>query len=104
MNESFEHNVIQLLAAVPPGKVTTYGDLAKAAGFKTYSRQVARVLKQLPRDSKLPWFRVINSQGKISLPAGSDAFYLQKKHLMDEGVTVIGDKISLKTFRYDFGL
>lgn len=104
MNESFEHNVIQLLAAVPPGKVTTYGDLAKAAGFKTYSRQVARVLKQLPRDSKLPWFRVINSQGRISLPAGSDAFDKQKHHLLEEGVTVIGDRIPLKLFRYDFGI
>ena|SRR5690554_542829 len=61
--------VWQALAAIPPGKVTSYGQLARMAGLGRGARLVGRWLGQLPEDTRLPWHRVLNSQGQLSLPA-----------------------------------
>ncbi len=54
---------------IPRGKVATYGQIAVLAGNAYASRQVARLLHSLSDKEKLPWQRVINSRGTISLPA-----------------------------------
>lgn len=69
---------------IPVGKVTTYGDVAHFSGLTGYARQVGRALKNLPNDSALPWHRVVNSQGGISLTG--DRLIKQKQRLMEEGV------------------
>ena len=87
--------IIQQVAAVPVGEVTSYGAIAKAAGLPGYARFVGHVLRNLPKDSKLPWHRVINAQGKLSFPPESDAYIEQKKRLVNEGVTFKNDKVKL---------
>ncbi len=98
MNTSQQANkeaIIQQVAAVPVGEVTSYGAIAKAAGLPGYARFVGQVLRNLPKDSKLPWHRVINAQGKLSFPPESDAYIEQKKRLVNEGVTFKNDKVKL---------
>ncbi|STK66712.1 methylated DNA-protein cysteine alkyltransferase [Escherichia coli] len=58
---------LAIVAAIPEGYVTTYGDVAKLAGSPRAARQVGGVLKRLPEGSTLPWHRVVNRHGTISL-------------------------------------
>ncbi len=98
-NES-QQALYTALALIPPGKVTTYGHLARLAGKPGAARWVGRELKQLPSNTRLPWHRVINAAGRISLPVeGSGAE--QSARLKAEGVDVRAQQIDLKTYLYD---
>ena len=59
--------IFQVIAQIPYGRVASYGQIARLAGIPKHSRLVGYVLKHMDADSSLPWYRVINSQGKISL-------------------------------------
>lgn len=83
--EEFKTQVLILLDAIPAGQIISYGELARQAGRSGYARQVGYLLKNLPNDTRLPWHRVVNSQGKISFNEGSDAFMKQKILLEKEG-------------------
>ena len=94
----------QTVQLIPCGKVACYGQIADLAGLPGRARLVGKALGKVPKDGwrgqAVPWFRVINSQGKISFPLGSDNFDKQKHHLQDEQVVVIGCKIKLKDFQW----
>ena len=92
---------VQVVGAIPKGKVATYGQIAKLAGYPGYARQVGSTLKNLPRDTELPWYRVINAQGRISFPPGSSAYRKQKELLEAEGVLVQSNRISLRRFGWE---
>lgn len=94
----YQTQILQQLSHIPKGKVISYGQLAKLAGLPGYARQVGAVLKKLPHDTRLPWHRVLNSQGKISFPEGSDAYEEQKKRLENEGVFLIKGKVAKSCF------
>ncbi len=96
---SAQDAILVQLAHIPTGQVSTYGAIAKAAGLPGYARFVGQVLKQLPKDTSLPWHRVINAQGKLSFPEHSPAFIEQKKRLFKEGIKLINNKISLKQYQ-----
>lgn len=81
-----EDAILITLASIPAGKVSSYGDIAKKAGFPGLARYVAYILKNLPNDSKIPWHRVISSQGKISFPKNGKMYSLQRSKLKDEGI------------------
>lgn len=89
---------IQIVGSIPKGKVSTYGQVAKLAGYPGYARQVGATLRNLPRDTQLPWFRVLNAQGRISLPMGSEGYLRQKTLLEDDGIQFQGDKVPLKDY------
>ena len=94
----------QVIASIPGGKVATYGDIARHAGLPGAARRVGYSLRHLPRDTKIPWHRVINSQGRISLPEGSASQYTQRERLEAEGIVFRGNKsIDLKKFRWEPG-
>lgn len=96
MNE-FHMQIFTVIHQIPKGKISTYGTIAKMAGYPGYARHVGKALGRLPEGSTLPWYRVVNSQGKISLK-GNDLLR-QKTKLVDEGIEVseLG-KISLKQY------
>lgn len=102
MNSSEEkrQRIWQCLAAVPPGRVVTYGQLAELAGLPGYARFVGTTLKQLPDGSTLPWHRVINAAGRISFPVGSPAFLRQKARLEAEAILVLGGRVRLADYRW----
>ncbi len=97
MND-FTEEVIKTIKSIPKGKVMTYGQIAFVSGNPHGSRQVARILHAMTEKYALPWHRVINSKGEISLQG--EGFYVQKELLAEEGVTFIGNKIDLQKHLY----
>ncbi|EOI5729659.1 MGMT family protein [Cronobacter malonaticus] len=87
-HDTFAQRVYQIVAAIPEGCVTTYGEVARLAGSPRAARQVGGVLKRLPEGSTLPWHRVVNRNGEISL-TGPD-LHRQRQALLAEGVQVSG--------------
>ena len=91
----FADKVYLVLSQIPKGKVATYGQVAALAGFTKRARQVGLILHQLPNDSQLPWHRVINSQGTISLHPDHPSFSIQCQRLQSEGIAVINGRVQL---------
>jgi len=81
----FTQRVVDAIAAVPKGKVATYGGIAAMAGSPRAARQVVRILHTLTRKHALPWQRVVNKQGMVALSEvqGGDE---QRRLLEAEGV------------------
>lgn len=90
----------QVVGAIPPGFVATYGQVAELAGLPRGARMVGRCLGNLPEGSRLPWHRVINSAGRISLPPDSDGYKEQVRRLQEEGVAVFNGRVRLRQFRW----
>lgn len=78
--------VLAVVCSIPAGEVMSYGEVARQAGLGQGARLVARVLCRLPDDTEVPWHRVINARGRVSLPADSDAGREQRRRLLVEGV------------------
>lgn len=83
---SLNERIWLAVAAIPAGRVSTYGAVASAAGLPRGARRVGRALGALPPDSQIPWYRVINAQGRIAIPQGSKAAREQWDRLLSEGV------------------
>lgn len=98
---NFKQNVLRLLAKVPKGSVVSYGQIAAGAGSPRAARQVGMILRHLPADSGLPWWRVVNNEGVISIKGNFEATkQLQKELLGQDGVVVSDEyKIDMKKFR-----
>lgn len=88
------------VAAIPFGKVATYGQIAEHAGLPRRARLVGQALRQLPSDADIPWYRVINARGEISFPSGSDAYRRQMTLLLAEKVEFKGSRIDLSRFQW----
>lgn len=97
MYSEFTQEVIKIIQSIPSGKILTYGLVAKLAGNPRGARQVSRILHSLTRKFDLPWFRIINSKGVISLKfEGGDQ---QRMLLEQEGVEFsTNQKIDLKKY------
>ena len=83
----FRKAVLEIVPLIPPGKVTSYGAVAAMAGQPRAARGVGWILNNLPPDTDLPWWRVVNVSGGLStfkLHAG--AGHLQRAQLESEGV------------------
>jgi methylated-DNA-protein-cysteine methyltransferase-like protein len=83
---------------IPRGKVATYGEIARLSGLLGQARQVGYALHALPPGSNVPWYRVINSQGKISLPRSNGQYTKQKRLLEKEGVVFRKAGVNLNEF------
>jgi len=92
--------IYTIIANIPAGKVASYGQIATLAGYPQNSRLVGRLLKVMPNDSVIPWHRVVNSQGKISFPEGSDKYQQQRQKLLLEGVIFKNNKVNMKLHRW----
>ncbi|GAF69526.1 unnamed protein product [marine sediment metagenome] len=86
MSKSFHERAVEVIKKIPKGKVATYGQIAALAGSPRAARMVARVLNTAWHKENLPWHRVVNGKGGISLKLGS-GYELQKKLLKKEGIT-----------------
>lgn len=104
-----EHNpnhirIWQTVQLIPYGHVACYGQIADLAGLPGRARLVGKALGQVPESGwqgkPVPWYRVLNSQGKISFPMQSEYFIKQKQLLQEENVVVIAAKIRLKDFQW----
>lgn len=107
MNELIKPQYAQIwqtVQLIPIGKVACYGQIADLAGLPGRARLVGKALGKVPafgwQKKPVPWYRVINSQGKISFPLGSEYFEKQKQLLQDEQVVIIGTKVKLRDFQW----
>lgn len=80
--------ILAAVAAIPVGRVHSYGRVAELAGLPKRARLVARVLSQLPADSGLPWHRVVRAGDCIAFAPGSADFERQRALLLAEGCQV----------------
>jgi len=87
-----------VIATIPKGKVSTYGEVAKAAGYPGSARQVVWALHNC--GGKLPWHRVIGAGGRILCPGESGLE--QRLRLKTEGVTFSGDRVLLADHQFQF--
>lgn len=98
MANTLEQRIKTCIKRIPRGRVATYGQIAAMAGNPRGARQVVRVLHASSTKDKLPWHRVINRTGRISLPSGS-GYELQRAMLADEGVAFgLNDRVDLDRF------
>src|SRR3546814_14143460 len=80
-----------VIKRIPRGKVATYGQVAAEAGFVKQPRLTAQALRHAPAELKLPWYRVINAQGKLSFDVDSESYRSEERRAGKEWVS---------TFRY----
>ncbi len=101
---NFKEKVIAAVKEIPKGKVVSYGQVAAACGAPRAARQVGWTLHTLDGNNLVPWWRVINNAGYISIRGNIMSTPLaQKKFLEDEGVLVTADlKIDIEKFRYHY--
>ena len=102
--ESTYERIYRVVAKIPKGKVATYGQIAELAGLPRAARQVGYALAALHDHSKnVPWHRVINAQGMISLRGGELGFEgLQQAMLANEGVRFdAAGRVALGKYRWN---
>jgi methylated-DNA-protein-cysteine methyltransferase-like protein len=93
--------IYRAVRRIPRGRVSTYGDVAERAGLEGRARQVGYALHALPAGTGIPWHRVVNAKGEISLRRGSDSHELQRMLLEAEGIEFDGrGRIDLKKSRW----
>jgi len=91
--------IYAVVARVPKGRVTTYGQLARLAGLPRQARLVGYALNVLPADTALPWHRVVNAQGRTSLRSnGLGGDQIQRQLLRREGVRFVDGAIALDRY------
>ena len=96
-----DEKIWQIVYCIPQGNVATYGQVAKLADLPGYARYVGYVMKKLPAGSKLPWYRVVNAQGRLSFEVSSAQYQRQKSLLETEGIVFINGKFSLRKFQWN---
>lgn len=86
MTDAFFERVYKIVCCIPPGKVATYGQIARLAGRPRGARTVGWALHSMPEGSDVPWQRVINARGIITLDAHGPGGAIQRALLEGEGV------------------
>ena len=96
----FDERVWHAVSLIPPGHLATYGQVADWLGAWGCARQVGWALRRLSLPSEVPWQRVVNAKGRISMSLsreGSD--WMQRQLLIAEGIPVDGDgRLPLQQF------
>ena len=97
---SFDQRVRAVVGLIPRGRLATYGQVADWIGAYGCARQVGWALRRVQLPSSIPWQRVVNAQGRISMSLsreGSD--WLQRELLIAEGIPVdLNGHLPLKRF------
>jgi methylated-DNA-protein-cysteine methyltransferase related protein len=78
--------IYAVVRRIPPGKVATYGQVARLARLPGRARQVGYAMHALPAGTRVPWQRVVNAQGKVSRRRVPGAELTQRMLLIREGV------------------
>jgi methylated-DNA-protein-cysteine methyltransferase-like protein len=91
--------ILSVIRKIPRGKVSTYGAVARAAGFPGAARQVVWALHS-PKAPGLPWHRVLGAGGEIKLPG--EAGFEQRMRLQSEGVAFHGKRVDMEAHEFRF--
>ncbi|MEX1826070.1 MGMT family protein [Luteibacter sp. CQ10] len=102
--EERARRILDAVAAIPRGRVASYGAIAARAGYPGRARLIGRVLGDAPNRPDLPWYRVLRADGRIGIPAGTRGFREQCRLLKAEGVTVKDGRVPMSAFGLDHDL
>jgi methylated-DNA-protein-cysteine methyltransferase-like protein len=92
--------IYEIVSEIPEGKVATYGQIAQMVGNCT-ARMVGYAMFALPPGNDVPWQRVVNRQGKISIRSSGGEDDLQRRLLINEGIIFDSSgKIDLAVYRW----
>lgn len=91
----WQEQVWQWIAAVPRGKVASYGQIARLAGHPRHARHVGAILRNLPAGTRLPWHRILRSSGELAFAPESEAWQRQQRLLATEGITLDRGRVSM---------
>ncbi len=95
----FYHRIYRVVRHIPKGRVATYGLVARLAGRPGAARTVGWALSALPDDADVPWWRVLNASGRISLGARDHNAVVQRALLLREGLKFApGGAVNLAVF------
>ena len=95
--------IYAVVRRIPEGRVATYGQVAKLAGFPGHARMVGYALSALD-DESIPWQRVINARGEVSTRSVPGAEETQRTLLEDEGICFdLRGRISLARYQWRRG-
>jgi methylated-DNA-protein-cysteine methyltransferase-like protein len=94
-NETRDAAFRRIIRSVPKGKVSTYGEVAAAAGYPLYHRAVAKLLRT---DMQLPWQRIVGAGGEIKLKG--EAAAEQRLRLTMEGVKFRGKRVNMELYEH----
>jgi methylated-DNA-protein-cysteine methyltransferase-like protein len=102
---SFDQRVWRKVMEIPPGRLATYGQIAVLIGAPGCARQVGWALRRLPLPSEVPWHRVVNARGCISMdPSREGSDWMQRDLLIAEGIAVDGSgRLPLEHCRWSPG-
>ena len=95
---AFDRAVYRLVSQIPRGQVATYGQLAALLGYPRAARAVGDAMKRCPHD--IPWQRVVNARGSISLRANVSGMITQRVRLEQEGVPFSQGRADLRLYRW----
>jgi methylated-DNA-protein-cysteine methyltransferase-like protein len=90
--------VYRLVRRIPRGRVLTYGEIAARLGWPRGARMVGHAMRVCPPD--IPWHRVVNAQGGISLRAPVSGMLTQRIRLEQEGVALRAGRVPLRLYRW----
>jgi len=90
--KSAAEKILAAIRAVPRGQVAGYGEIARRAGLPGRARLVARMLSEND-DPKLPWYRILRSDGRIAFPPDHAQFAEQQQRLRAEGVRIENGRV-----------
>lgn len=90
--------VYRLVKQIPRGRVTTYGELAKALRLRGGARAAGYAMAATPNGRGIPWHRVIGASGKVTMPEPHAS--LQRRLLASEGVPIEGSRIDMKLYAW----
>ena len=96
----FTEQALKVIVSIPKGKVLSYGQVARLAGSPRAARQVGWLLRSMSTKYNLPWHRIVNSKGEISLRDSEGAF-MQQMLLESEGVVVNNYTLNLKKYLWN---
>lgn len=98
---NFNCHIYDVVSKIPHGKVVSYGFVATLLGKPRSARQVGWALANLPNEKKVPWWRVVNSDGFISIKNRRFTKDMQKELLENEGVIFSEDlKLDIKKYHW----
>jgi len=106
VGDGFDQRVYAAVALIPHGRLATYGQIAELIGAYGCARQVGWALRRLPLPSPVPWHRVVNAQGRISItPSREGSDWIQRELLLEEGIPVdVEGRLPLRVYRWEAAL
>ena len=97
----FKEKVIKVVLGIPRGQVASYGQVAVYVGIPRGARQVGWILNGLEGNTPVPWWRVVNNKGRISIKGSRYSAFEQKNLLENEGIPISKDLIfEIEKYRF----